>query len=268
MPLDSNNLNDVQIDNRVAVTLPEGIDIQAEVAGPVVRGLALALDFMLRGVIIGVIAIVLILALGADIAGGFLLISWFVLEWFYPVIFEVLRHGQTPGKKAFGLVVVNDDLTPIRFEASVIRNLLRAADFLPAGFMFGLTAMALSKDFKRLGDLAAGTLVVYQHNGVKARGRNHAAPAKLAVGPAYPLPQYLSQAEQTALVSYLTRAPGFSHARLDELADILTPLHQKHGEDARLRLLGYARTLLGYAEEASSKEPEKPVSAIEQEAAS
>src|SRR6185503_10494552 len=78
-----------------------------------------------------------------------------------PAMFEARWRGQTPGKRFFGLAVLNDDGTPLRWPAALTRNLLRAADFLPLLYGVGLLAMLASKDFKRLGDLAAGTVVVY-----------------------------------------------------------------------------------------------------------
>src|SRR5438874_1705011 len=71
------------------------------------------------------------------------------------------RGGATPGKKAMGLQVVMDSGLPVTPAASLVRNLMRAADFMPAGYAFGFACMLLRADFKRIGDLAAGTLVVY-----------------------------------------------------------------------------------------------------------
>ncbi|CAA0106249.1 Uncharacterised protein [BD1-7 clade bacterium] len=223
-------------DNTLSVEIPEGIDIQTELAGPVVRGLALALDLFHRGWIFLVISLVMGFALG-DASGGFLLIAWFMLEWFYPVFFEITRGGQTPGKKSFNLVVVNDDLTPVRFEASVIRNLLRAVDFLPVAYVIGLVSMVCSKDFKRLGDFAAGTLVVYKPKPEDIRG--------VSKGESYPLPHPVDHAQQQALVAFLLRNRDLSPSRVEELAAILSPLHQVQGEKAVKRVLGYGRSLIG-----------------------
>ena len=92
---------------------------------------------------------------------GLWLILMFLMEWFYPVLFEVLARGQTVGKMALGIRVLCDDGTPVGWYQSTVRNFLKFVDFLPVLYGAGLLSMLLQKDFKRLGDLAAGTLVVY-----------------------------------------------------------------------------------------------------------
>ena len=91
-----------------------------------------------------------------------MLILFFALEWLYPVAFELSRWGATPGKRVMGLKVVMDSGLPITPAASFTRNLLRVADFLPMLYGFALASMLIRKDFKRLGDIAAATLVVYR----------------------------------------------------------------------------------------------------------
>jgi uncharacterized RDD family membrane protein YckC len=88
-------------------------------------------------------------------------ISLFAMEWFYPVVFELAWKGSTPGKRWLGLRVVMDNGTPITGRASLLRNLLRVVDFAPFMYGFGLLAMLFNRDFKRWGDMAAGTIVVY-----------------------------------------------------------------------------------------------------------
>ena len=90
-----------------------------------------------------------------------MLLATFLLSWFYPVFFEVWWNGQTPGKRATDLKVVCDDGTPVSFSKSIVRNFLRAADMLPTGYAVGLICCLIDPSFRRLGDLAAGTLVVY-----------------------------------------------------------------------------------------------------------
>jgi len=92
---------------------------------------------------------------------GVILIVAFFVEWLLPAWFETAWGGQTPGKRLFRLVVLNDDGTPVRWPGALTRNLLRAADFLPFLYGVGLLSMLMNRDFKRLGDLAAGTVVVY-----------------------------------------------------------------------------------------------------------
>ena len=86
---------------------------------------------------------------------GVMLVLLFAIEWLYPVVFELLPWAATPGKRALDLRVVMDTGLPVTPAASLTRNLLRAADFMPMLFAFGLLSMLLRRDFKRLGDLAA-----------------------------------------------------------------------------------------------------------------
>src|SRR5690606_23960109 len=114
---------------------------------------------------------------------GFMLITVFALEWFYPVVWELAYRGQTPGKVALGLRVIRDDGTPLDLGSSVLRNLLRTADFLPMLNIAALVTMAANRQFKRLGDLAAGTVVVYDHPPQERRPPRRAEP----LPPPFPL---------------------------------------------------------------------------------
>ena len=147
------------LDTLRSVPTPEGFELSLRLAGPVPRALAFILDFLLRGVLFGVLAMVLSPLKG--VGEGMMLILAFLIEWFYPVVFEVWRDGATPGKRVFSLAVLNDNGTPVTFGASLTRNLLRAVDFLPMLYAFGLVSMLFNRDFKRLGDLAAGTIVIW-----------------------------------------------------------------------------------------------------------
>src|SRR6185295_16576709 len=115
---------------------------------------------------------------------GVVLIVAFFVEWLLPAWFETAWGGQTPGKRLFRLAVLNDDGTPVRWPAAITRNLLRAADFLPFLYGVGLVSMLMNRDFKRLGDLAAGTVVVYQPEKAEA---NKNIPAAAAIAPPVPL---------------------------------------------------------------------------------
>ena len=100
-------MSDATLDTIYQVETPEGIDLQAPLAGPLPRILAYGIDLCWRGLMLSVLFIALIWA-GEAGRGLFLLVS-FLLEWFYPVFFEIYARGQTPGKKSMGLIVVNDD---------------------------------------------------------------------------------------------------------------------------------------------------------------
>src|SRR6185503_12665860 len=136
------------------------------------------------------------------------------------VLFELSAAGATPGKRAFGLKVVMDNGLPITAAASMTRNLLRVADFLPFGF--GVVSMLTRGDSKRLGDLAAGTLVVHARRADRHAAIEEGAP----VMPVRPLaPEY-----QAALVALAARAPRLTPARLDELAALAAGVAGNDGQ--------------------------------------
>jgi uncharacterized RDD family membrane protein YckC len=230
----------VSLDTLYTAETPEGIALSLRPAGVVSRSLAYLVDLGIR-LVVYFVAIMVAAPMGG-VGAAFLTILYFALEWFYPVVFELTTSGATPGKRAMGLHVVMDSGLPVTPAASIVRNLLRAADFLPMAYAFGMVAMLLRRDFKRLGDLAAGTLVVYN----KEVNLHGAPPAAPAIAPA----RALSPREQAAIVSWAGRSARLTPARLDELAVIAQPVigtdHLTGGHDATRRLQGVAQWLLGH----------------------
>ena len=217
------------LDTLRSVPTPEGFELTLRLAGPVPRSLAFVIDLMIRAGVYFVIA--LVLSQLKSTGFGMLMILAFLLEWFYPVVFEVWRNGATPGKRAFGLAVLNDNGTPVTFGASITRNVLRAVDFLPFLYAFGLVTMLLNRDFKRLGDLAAGTIVVYRDQPA-VRG---ALPQARLVVPAVPL----TLAEKRAVLDFAERYATLTEERANELAEHAVPLVGTAREPAQV-LLGIA----------------------------
>lgn len=84
----------------------------------------------------------------------------FAFFWGFYIFFELLWNGQSPGKRLVGLRVIRKDGTPITLTESFVRNLVRLIDFLPAYYGVGVVAMFIDEQSRRLGDMAAGTLVV------------------------------------------------------------------------------------------------------------
>ena len=202
------------IQTQLEVETPESIDLQATPAGVGPRALAYLLDFIIR-LFVGIVLFI-VLAFGGIAGLGVFAVCAFLLEWFYPVVFEVLWHGQTPGKKQMGIAVVHDDLTPISWGTSIVRNLLRFADLLPAFFFFGLVSMLLTKSYQRLGDLVAGTLVVYRRKEKPQRALPQYQP--------HPPPMALDRDDQIAIIGFTQRHDQISEDRQQELADILAPM--------------------------------------------
>ncbi len=224
------------LDTLFPVETPEGIALELSPAGPVPRALAFLVDFLIR-LTLWVVCVVAANALGV-LGSAFALISLFLIEWIYPIAYELSRAGATPGKRALGLQVVMHSGLPVTPAASITRNLLRAADFLPALYAFGALALLMRSDFKRLGDLAAGTLVVH----APAASLHREPPPVVPVAPARPL----SLREQSAIVSWAERAATLTPARLEELARLAQPAAGVRGGDVTGALLGVARWLLGH----------------------
>lgn len=223
------------LDTHRAIETPEGVELQLRVAGPVARALAWLIDFLIRLAVYyaGMMALVSF----GNFGFGVFLILIFLLEWLYPVVFEVYHQGRTPGKQVMGIQVVSDNGTPVGWGAATVRNLLRVVDFLPLFYGVGLMSMLMNRDFKRLGDLAAGTRVVY-------RAADQVSSAVPAAPPqAFPLPLRLD--EQRAVIAYAERLPRLTDERAEELADILTPVIRLAGRPAMERLVQTANWLLG-----------------------
>jgi len=223
------------LDTRYQVETPEGIDLPLRPAGLMPRALAFAIDLGFRGLILGVLFIVL--GFLGQLGMGLGSILLFLVSWWYMVLFEVLNQGCSPGKRLMGLRVVQDDGTPIGWGPSLTRNLLRFVDMLPFGYCLGAISCLQHPTFKRLGDLAAGTLVIYREQPV-VRPTLPAVPAKTA-------PFALSLTEQRAILSFAERQEQLSAQRVQELAALLAePLHVTPAQ-ASAELNGIARGLLG-----------------------
>lgn len=202
------------LDNHIKVETPESISLLLIPTGPIPRILAYTTDLLIRTLFLGLIAWAI--SSWGEFGTGFYLLIYFVLDWFYCVLFEMLNNGQTPGKKIFDIHVVHDDGTPLSWGASILRNILRAVDFLPLAYITGLISMVCNHQFKRIGDFAAGTMVVYIPK--------HTEHDKFEVSGSRPSPVPLGLDEQQAIVAFAERSQTLSSQRQQELALILAPL--------------------------------------------
>lgn len=225
------------LDTFRTIETPEGAEIGLRVAGPLVRAGAWLVDFGIRMGIMMLLFPLLTCTLG-EVGVGIGLVVMFFLYWFYPVVFEAAWNGQTPGKKFLKLAVVHDDGTPIGWGAALIRNLVRVVDILPGVYLVGLLTTFLNKDFKRMGDLAARTLVVYRRS---ERVRGQRVPEVTPRAPARPL----SQAEQEAILAFAERRETWTDERAAELADTIYLLTGREGREGVTRLMGVANWVLG-----------------------
>ena len=227
-----------KLDTLQAVELAEGIEIRLRMAGPMLRAGAYLMDLLIRSAILGIGAILLGLAgigIGIQVAGGMFLLAWFLLDWLYPVFFEAGKRGATPGKRMMGLRVVQSTGSPITLGQAVVRNFLRFIDGMPFfTYLFGMTSCMATQRFQRLGDLAAGTVVIYD--------RIPPMPVMAAPPPvnAVPLPVGLSADEMRALALFRERAGLWSDGRRVEIADQAAVLSGETGVVGVTRLLAMA----------------------------
>jgi uncharacterized RDD family membrane protein YckC len=212
----------MEYEDRRTISTPEGVDLELPLAGLGTRFIGLLLDTLIQVTAITIVTVAFLAAgstLGAVIvsSGAVLLIIG------YYVLFEVAGGGRTPGKRAAGVRVVMDAGEPVGLRASLIRNLIRLLEGFATAYIPAMISVLASRNNQRLGDHAAGTLVI--------RDRRPAAPA-----PYVPLARRYSGAldatavseDELALVSsYLARredlAPQARRALAAELAGRLRP---------------------------------------------
>lgn len=243
-------------DTRRPILTPEGGTLTVRVAGPVPRAIAWIIDTVIR--VIGYFGLAIVVAIVAP--GGFgqalFALTIFASEWLYFSLFEGFK-GATPGKKRCGLIVVQRDGSPCGLEASFVRNIVRFVDFLPPFYGFGLMSLFFSPDFQRLGDRAAGTLVVYgdkkvpkkpvasrrpQSASARRRSRRRAEPEDGPQASFQPVavPVALTGEEEAAILEFARRAPVWGQDRAAEIANLAEPLTGLRGSAGRQRLMEYA----------------------------
>ncbi len=151
-------------DSDLIVSTPERVSFDYQVAGLGTRGIAQILDLLIvTGLLIALFffAAAIVATTQSDVAGTLIeLFGSFVLIFGYFWISEALFSGQTLGKRAFRLRVVGDRGEPMTWMQAGIRNVVRIIDFLPYGYGVGMIVLFANGRGKRLGDLAAGTIVV------------------------------------------------------------------------------------------------------------
>lgn len=247
------------LDTDVAIETPEHIVFRHRLAGPARRALAHLLDLLLCYGAVALLAVVVALAaMGGSVASaelgaaaragmGLVLLALFAAQWVYFVICEAL-FGRSPGKMALGLRVLTTSGRPIGWRAAALRNLLRAADLLPFGYVAGVVSMALSSRFQRLGDLVAGTMVVVPERAVAAGALELLPPAQPPELAALPEHVVLDADERSAIELFLRRRHTLGPQREHELATMLARpigarLRYTHQDPSRLLALVYDRAV-------------------------
>jgi uncharacterized RDD family membrane protein YckC len=220
------------IDTVITAETPEGIAISMRAAGFPVRCMAFLIDALIRFMIICGVAATL--GAGGRVGIGMVLIVSFLVLWLYPVIFELTPAAATPGKRAMGIQVMMANGLPLTPAGCLIRNLMRAVDMLPLLYGFAIVSVLLRRDARRLGDLAAGTIVVYRDQ-----------PSLTGdLGPGEPVPPLLPLTirQQAAIAAFGWRANRLTPERAEEIA-VLAAAAVPGAEDSVVAasLVGIAR---------------------------
>jgi uncharacterized RDD family membrane protein YckC len=155
--------------DQLSIETPEQVALEFPLAGVGSRFLAVSIDTLLQ-LLIGLAILAAVSGtwslLGVSGSGTWFLavivITVFLLFYGYFMGFEAFWHGQTPGKRLIGLRVLSVTGRPARLDEAILRNLLRVVDQLPGVYAIGILTMLISSRNQRLGDLAAGTVVVHE----------------------------------------------------------------------------------------------------------
>lgn len=225
------------IDTLLTAETPEGIAISIRPAGFAVRATAFLIDAAIRLLLLTVC--VAVLGRAGRFGDGLSYIFLFVVNWLYPVIFELTPAAATPGKRVMGLVVLMANGLPITPAGCLIRNLVRVVDVLPILYACGIVSLLLRNDSRRIGDLAAGTVVAYRYD-VRPAG-------SLAGAESIPPPITLSLRQQIAIMSFAFRVGRLTPQRAEEIAELASAAAPSAPAQLSLteRLVGVARWLHG-----------------------
>jgi uncharacterized RDD family membrane protein YckC len=225
----------VEYEERTRIATPEGIELELVLAGLASRFMAELVDVAL--IVLIVLALIAVAAIAGGTAGPVILSvavgGLMLISILFHVAFEVLAAGRTPGKRINGLRVVMDGGGPIGLRASAVRNLLRLLEGPPLFYVPAIVAILATRRNQRLGDLAAGTLVVREPRAPARRRRRKTTPAELsALSPGLRLAEWdvsaITQEELAAVRSFLARRDGFAPAARRGLArDLATRLGAK-----------------------------------------
>ncbi len=189
----------MDVDERYVTSTPEGVQIELLIAGAGSRGLALLIDELIIFAVVlglGLIGAAVSNAVAGSTSGWFLaviVVLTFVGQTGYFIVAEVWFDGRTPGKRTTGIKVVNIQGGALGFRRSLIRNVLRLVDSLPTLYLVGMLLVIFTPNHQRLGDMAAGTLVVrYRPEGFHPTDRPiwESAPGPPTAGPPRQTPAY------------------------------------------------------------------------------
>jgi uncharacterized RDD family membrane protein YckC len=150
------------------ILTPEHVEIRLVPAGLGRRFLAVLVDALCATALASALSLPASALLPRGHAAALFLTTSFAIGWGWHVFFEVYRHGRTPGKQLLGLRVVDGRGLPLSLEQALVRNVIRALDFLPLFYGLGALISQLDRRRRRLGDLAADTLVIREGGALPA----------------------------------------------------------------------------------------------------
>lgn len=220
-----------EIEQQFVVDTPESVEFRYTLAGVGARFCAALLDHLIIALILtalillGSIAVTALQigagSLAASLLTAILIVVAFLVIVGYYVVIETVQRGQTPGKRAMGLRVIRSNGLPITFSDSLLRNLVRVVDFLPVSYALGVVMMFFNPQWRRLGDIAANTVVVREVRGYRLEqiavkqqaatpqligntsgllARTAPLPVRVGLGEGAPQPAYRPTAAETGVL--------------------------------------------------------------------
>jgi uncharacterized RDD family membrane protein YckC len=215
----------------MVVATPERVAFEYSAAGPGSRFVAQVIDLLVLNAVLAIVTGAAIAFNGLTGQGQLAFLIGLLLDFAIAVGYfwalEAITSGKTLGKWAMGLRVVGDLGEPITFTAASIRNLVRIVDFLPFFYALGLIVLFINGRGKRLGDLAAGTIVIRDRAAVSLHELT-AAPAGLPAATSYPEPdepvlRRLEPSLRAFVRAYAGRRHELTLAQRQQLADQAAP---------------------------------------------
>lgn len=207
----------MRYDETVTIATPEGVELELTLAGAGSRFVAALADLAIQAIV----ALASVAALGGigGIGSAAVSVITFLIVLGYDVLFEVFAAGRTPGKRLNGLRVVRSGGEPVGFLTSAIRNVLRVVDFLPFAYVLGAATILATRKNQRLGDVAAGTLVI-RDRAPKPAPEPLEAASPPGVSAAWDTSAITAE-EVAAVRSFLERGPEIDPAARTKLARTL-----------------------------------------------
>ena len=226
---------------------PEGIEYTLYPAGICARFVAYGIDTIIKWVALSIFMIIFYIFLHGTAGFWVMALIYFAVDWFYHVAFDIFHRGQSPGKWFLGLRVVQSDGSQVSAGASFVRNLLRFFDGYIGLYIIAFLSASASKAFRRPGDWAAGTLVIYTW---QSQVPHHSDKMDWLGGLKPILPDRpLSYEEKQGILMFARRYPLLGEARADEIAGPLAASLQNRTEPvtsgASAYLLGIACSFSG-----------------------